>query len=128
MIWLSKKQENAPTQCNTYNKDGGGWNPDWNEWQHACRYRTHVILYIWATMDDCHCKNQRQKWYCKATTKMNHLSTYSGELFIMHEIGILSVIGLVPTWMQDYCSVLGQNKAMKWMFIKYSMGCQHKQN
>ena len=59
--------------------------------------------------------------YQKAVSKLKDFLKYSGELFIMHEVGIMSMIGIIPTWMRDYCSVKSNNKSFQWMADKYEL-------
>ena len=46
MISLFKKECNTPIRCNVYNKGGGPWNADKEEWINACCYRTNILLDI----------------------------------------------------------------------------------
>ena len=40
----------------------------------------------------------------------------------MHEIGIMSCIGLTPSWMRDHCSITGKNRVFNWMYETCNLG------
>ena len=79
-------------------------------------------------MEECEYKKKMNSIYCKVITHLKHLSKYSGELFIMHELGIMAVIGLAPIWIHDYCSVPASSRAFKWLSNKYELENETNQN
>ena len=128
MVALYNKNCTSPKCCNSYNPMEKPWDLDCKEWYKSYCYRTNILLYIWTTMEEYTCKRKRNTMFHKAISLLKHLSKYSGELFIMHKVGIIAVIGIAPTWMHDYCSILASSRAFKWLSNRYELANETKHN
>ncbi len=114
MLCVSKVVSNPPSRFNDYKTFNDC--PDYSSWEEACTNKTKIILLLWRYSQDS------PKSYKLSHDLLMKCVHGAGALTINHSIGILSSVGLLPSWYLKSAIIKADSTYMKYFQNAYYMG------
>ena len=120
MLCVNKITPNPPSRFNDYKLFVC---PDYKSWDEACIKKTKVILTLWKFFD----KSPKGRLMVQQKYKLSHellmkCVNGAGALTVNHSIGILSSVGLLPSWYLKAAVIKADSTYMKHFRKVHYMG------